>query len=492
MLQTVNTRYTTPLRAAQGSQAPARTPDEPRDAVFSFNPQDPLVMAPTTERINGVSPGPEVDKARLNGGLNANWEGNFVYGPSDHRHHSAVTFAAAAKTIEMFEQASGQPIRWAFGEQKLDVVANGGEMLNAYYSRDDHSVNFFQHYDRILGRHVHSGDSGEVVAHELGHAILDGVRPDYFDAFSPDVAAFHESFGDMIGLCFALQDDRVVDRVAIETGGDLSKRNIASALGEELGVAINDEVGANRTGGNWTRNAVNNFTWADPSTLPWIGGPDQLGAEPHDFSRLWTGAYYEILTNLVNQNKEAGMDNKAAIKQAGQEGLKLLVNLMKEAPHGEFVYREMAQAFVESDRKHNNGQHAALIESVMKKRLILPTEAPPPPPPTRPVGLVEDESEGPVRNVGLTLTGSRFGMFSGARVSIPVDAGQALLKSAEVRERTENALERYIAEGRIRYNDPNYQMKLPQDGFDPQGRPYIGAVVWENGQMRIERLKIAV
>jgi len=50
-----------------------------------------------------------------------------------------------------------------------------------------------------------SGESPDVVCHELGHALLDSFKPQLFDAASMEVAAFHESFGDMSALLSALQ-----------------------------------------------------------------------------------------------------------------------------------------------------------------------------------------------------------------------------------------------------------------------------------------------
>ncbi len=512
MMQTIGgSNFTRPVRAdgntpPQQPTPPTPPPQEPpapqpQDTVFTFNPQDPMVFAPSTTTIKNVvsgENGPEVDRAKLNGGLTANEEGGFVFPSCDERHHAAVTFSAVAKTVEIFEQATGQPIQWAFGNSKLEVNHDGGDMINAYYARDERSVNFFHHEDAIMGRAVHSGDSGEVVAHEVGHAILDGLRPDYFDAWAPDVGAFHEAFGDMMGMLFALKDDRTRSRVLIETGGDLSKKNVVSALGEELGIAINDETGKNRTGGNWTRNAVNSFTWKDPADLPFNPpNPDDLGSEVHNFSRLWSGAFYDVLNGVNEMNKAAGLSTADALAKTADDGLKILANLMKEAPNGEFTFRDMANAMISSDRNNNNGQYADLIQNVMVKREILAAPAPEPPPqepptdPAPPTKSLLNQEEGPVRNLRLTLSGADFGKFQGAEVKIPVDSKEALGKDVSLRERTEGNLKRYIAEGRILYTEPNQVVK-PADRFDKDGKPYIGIVTWEDGKMKIERNKVAV
>jgi hypothetical protein len=466
---------------------PKEEPPAPRQAEFSYNPQDRVVMGAGTTTLNNVGPGPSVPRAELRDATLEPVEGKYVYSDCDPRQHAAVAFASAAKTIEMFEALLGEPIHWAFGSDKLGVVPDHAdrEWLNAYYSRWEGSINFFHQRDPITNKTVQSGHSGEIVAHEAGHAILDALRPEYLNSWGPDVGGFHEAFGDCMALVISLQDERVLNRLMVQTGGDLSKPNLAAAMAEELGQGINDVRGENRTGGDLIRNAINNFKWQDPSTLPDRGGPDELGSEAHSFSRLWTGAFYDVLKGIAEANKAAGMAPKDAIRAAGQEGMKMMANLMKTAPRGEFTYREMAQALIQAEDRYNGGKYSGLIRQVFTDRLILPAEAPPTPEPPVPPTLATAEP----RTLSLTLSGPQFGQFNGALVEVPVPAFPG--KDAEIAQRALKSLERHIAAGRIRYNDPNYRMKLPDDAFDPHGQPYVGYVVWENGQMKLERSKIA-
>ena len=45
-------------------------------------------------------------------------------------------------------------------------------------------------------RWVYAAASGEVCAHQTGHALLDALRPRYFGCFAPEVTAYHEAVGD--------------------------------------------------------------------------------------------------------------------------------------------------------------------------------------------------------------------------------------------------------------------------------------------------------
>lgn len=497
---------------APSGPAPAPKPPAPApaDAEFSYNSQDTVVMPSAPTVVHGVKPGPEVEKARLSNKLEP-VDGKYVYEGCDPRHTQAVSFAAAAKTVEVFAEALGHPVSWAFSSPKLSVTADEGAQLNAYYSRNSGGVHFFHGTDPVTGATALSGASGEVVSHEVGHAMLDGLRPGYLGTWSPDPGGFHEAFGDIVGMLMGFQDERSINRVIVQTGGDLTKPNVLAHTGEHLGIAINDTRGSNAkgTGGDYVRTAINKFTWAEPSTLPYNPGPDGLGSEVHSYGKLWSGAFYDVMVAINSENMAKGMDPKAALKATGTEGLKLMGNLMKIAPQGDFTYRDMAEAFVSSDQQFNGGQRADLLKQVFTDRLILPAEAPPAPPAPAPKPLTTpanvfagptgifttvDGNRTPLSDVAATvrvrLSGSEFGMYQGAVVDTVVDKDGALTKSTEISTRTQSSLKQLIDAGRIRFNDPTYKMK-PEDYFDKNGVPYMGVVRWEGDQMVIERVKIA-
>jgi hypothetical protein len=492
---------------------PAPAPPAAADVDVMYNSQDQYVMPAEPTTIQGVTVNangaPETDKTALATPLAPNADGKYVYADCDPNHTAALSFAASSKTVATISQAFGAPVQWAFDGGKLQINADEGEDFNAYYSRDSGGIHFFHGTDPITQEYVMSGDSGEVVSHETGHAILDGLRPAYLSSWTPDVGAFHESFGDMMGIFMSFQDERTLNRVVVQTGGDLSKQNCIAATGEKLGVAINDYVGSNdTTGGDYVRNAKNDFKWADPATLPDGGGPTQLGSEVHSFSRLWTGAMYEILTGIQAQNMAAGQDPKSALQATGQEGLQMYANLMKVAPQGDFTYNDMAKALIAGDQQFNNGKNVDLITKVMTDRGILQSGAPDPTPtpnpdPNPPSPVLHNTSiftsttagrkplADVTRPVTVRLSGPEFGMFQGAKTEILVDRDGSLSKDAETTQRAKANIARLVKQGKIRYNDPNYQMKK-EDYFDPKTRqPYAGVVRWVNGEMYIERVKIA-
>lgn len=452
------------------------------DIEFSFNMQDQVIMPPATAIVHGVQGAVHTEQAELRDHKPTPKDGRYVYDPASAEVHAALAFSAVARTIETFSAALGMKIPWAFGGARLGIHPDGGEDLNAYYARDDASLNFFHARDNKTGKTVYSGDSGEVVAHEAGHAILDAMRPGYFQAWSADAGAFHESFGDITAIIMNLLDARTRAKVIEQTGGDLTKPNAAADVGEEIGMAINHAAGRNATGGDYTRTARNRFTWQNPSTLPSNPkDPNELGSEFHNFSRLFTGAVYDVIAGINARNLRFGMSPDKALEATGKETLALYASLMKTAPQGDFTFKDMAVALVEADKRHHSSANAGLIVSVFKNRRILPDDFDP-----STLGLAARTAA--PRTVETVLSGPEFGRFEGARVATVSDSLHLVGSDESTRLRED--LKRWIAEGRVLYTEP-HQRVTTRDLFDAAGRPYIGVVRWLDGRMTIERVRIA-
>lgn len=472
--------------ASLSAQLPKATAAAPRQTKeISYNPQDTVVMQPGTTTIE-VSPEASTDKLRLKGGLIPNEEGQFVYPKSDPRFHGANALAAVSKTLNLFEKAYGQSVRWATGRDQLDIHPDNGQTLNAFYSRKDKGLFFFHSTDPVTQQVVHGADSGEVTSHEGGHAILDAIRPGYMSSWSGDAGGFHESFGDVMAMLTSMQDPRVLQEVANQTGGDLRKPNLLAALGEELGITINHTAGKNATGGDYTRNAINDFVWQKPSSLPHNAPPDKLSSEPHSWSRLWTGAVYDILEQLTQERMQESPDMVSALAGARDELTEMYGRLMRHAPKGGFSYKQMAAAFLQSDLEENDGKRAGMLGKVFARRKILGDES----------GMVATDfrqhlaGEG-TRQVEVELRGDRFGQFNGARV-VTEESGQKseFRVDQEASDSLKDRMAQLIDAGRILYTEPNSNPSTAQL-FRPDGKPYEGVVRWVDGQMTIERVLIA-
>ncbi|HEX4612911.1 MAG TPA: hypothetical protein VH092_32260 [Urbifossiella sp.] len=154
---------------------------------------------------------------------------------------------------------------WSSDQLPLAVELDAGVDLNAFYSRES-GLNFF--HDTVDGRTVFSGESPGVVCHELGHAILDAVKPELWDAASIEAGAFHEAFGDMSSMLSALQLPAVREAVLEQTGGRLDANSRLSQLARQLGWAIRVKFGPDAVDADCLRNTSNSFFYQDPAGLP--------------------------------------------------------------------------------------------------------------------------------------------------------------------------------------------------------------------------------
>lgn len=183
--------------------------------------------------------------------------------------------------------------RWQRG-QVLPVFMDEGEDLNAFYDR--RALHFF--HGQGPDGPVFSGASPDILLHEMGHAILDSLKPQLFDVASQEAAAFHESFGDICAILGALQLPSLRTAILDDTGGRLGRNSRLSRIAEQLGAAIRAQS-PGAVDPDCLRNAANSFGYADPSTLPPRAPAAQLSSEAHSFSRVFTGAFLDALAGVL-------------------------------------------------------------------------------------------------------------------------------------------------------------------------------------------------
>jgi hypothetical protein len=80
---------------------------------------------------------------------------------------------------------------------------------NAFYSPQIEGL-AFGYFDGNSGDKVFTCLSHDVVVHETTHALLDALRERYMDPSTPDQAAFHEGFADVVALLSVFAQPEVV------------------------------------------------------------------------------------------------------------------------------------------------------------------------------------------------------------------------------------------------------------------------------------------
>ena len=341
--------------------------DPPRIRVYLNDP------AARGERLVSIPPPADTEKGPWGFRVSGRAPVPRAYEPDTAEFLWWQLTASLDRGRRLWSRLRPKPGAWIPGPV-LPAVPSAGKDLNAYYDRE--ALRFFRDVDDATGEVVQSGDSPDVVTHEQGHAILDALRPDLWDAPHFEVAAFHEAFGDLAAIAVALAEPALTARVDEETHGDASHSNLVSRLAEELGGAVRDRYGPEAASAGALRDAVNTFRYADPKTLPDSAPDSRLSAEPHSFCRVMTGACWDALVTLFRARGEG--DRAAALSAAAADLAELAVSAAETAPSGADFFGRVARRIVREAASGPAASSApALARAFYDRRLIASPEVPP-------------------------------------------------------------------------------------------------------------------
>ena len=267
---------------------------------------------------------------------------------------------ALARTVRVWEDLFDRDFAaWESG-RPLRVRLRAGKDLNAFYDRK--GLQFFYDVDRKTGRTVFAAESLDIVAHETGHAVLDVYQPGYWSSVDLETAAFHEAFGDCSALLTTLTDASVRAAFLDETKGSLRKSNLVSKLAEALGRALYDNYGPGSVSDpTRLRDANNSFRYAAPDRLSPDAPDNRLAAEPHSFSRIFTGAFYDTLIWLVARELKRE-SSEAALERARRLAGRILSRAVETMPPGDARYSTVAARMRDVDQTEEGGVASVGIE----------------------------------------------------------------------------------------------------------------------------------
>lgn len=211
--------------------------------------------------------------------------------------HQQMVYAVAMTTIRSFERALGRVAFWADHEthnkgkpsdqfvRRLRIYPHALRERNAYYSPEKKALLFGYFPVTTKDSHNTPGTvvftclSHDIVAHEVTHALLDGVHPRFNEPSNPDVHAFHEAFADLVSLFQHFSYPSVLLSQISSTRGTLDTENLLSQLAQQFGRAtgrgssLRDALGSeNAETGVWEPRKP------DPHLLARTKGAHQRGA----------------------------------------------------------------------------------------------------------------------------------------------------------------------------------------------------------------------
>jgi Fungalysin metallopeptidase (M36) len=316
--------------------------------TINFIPNDPLAGtgAPAMRQISAFANRP------------SNRAGFIFHSPQPQALHPPGTPGflfwqcrqAAIVAVKTWESHTGLLSRW-FSARRLDLVQNAvaefGEdpQPNAFYDRAG-----FHFYEFTTGgKTTFSGESTDVVAHEIGHGLLDSIRSDLWDTAFLEVSAFHEAFGDCVALLTALSDAQT--RQAFRPR--INNQNFLETTAEDLSDAIR-RFRPNHNAAE-PRMALNALQWQLPSTLPANGGPGVIN-EGHSFARIFTGCFYDLLRNLVGSGA-----TDITLQQKVSAAARLLIAGARNAPESTRFFQAVGRPMSLADQQLNNGANRDAI-----------------------------------------------------------------------------------------------------------------------------------
>ncbi|MDL2400958.1 hypothetical protein [Rhizobium mayense] len=327
--------------------------------------KDPAVDRRTTAPIPDVS--------RLPLGFNFPAAPPFSDDPATAEFRYWNAAATLRRAADFWAASTKPPAEWN-GSAVLDVFLDRGEDLQSEY--DGQALNFY--HGSPAGNTaivVYSGASPDLLRHELGHAVLDAIRSDLFNRHLVETDAFHESFGDMSAILCALQIPTFCAAVLAETGQNFWTSSILSRIAPQFGAALRME-NQDEADADCLRNAWNNHPYSDPAGLMAAGPPETVAANPHSFSRVFTGAFFEILAGMLAIKAGNRPLEPEDLQQVSCDMRDILVEGLREAPFVPGFYASIAAAMVEASLGPGLGRGPAVrdvFQNVFVRRNILPS-----------------------------------------------------------------------------------------------------------------------
>ncbi|MFC5458331.1 hypothetical protein [Massilia niabensis] len=260
--------------------------------------------------------------------------GDFVTMPDTPQFDAVHTFAVVRQTLTMYQRSlsssgSEMPLPWQWNSSidtaPLQIFPYGlPNVMNAFYSRTQNCLKFGDFVPSGQTERVFTCRSFDIVAHETGHAVLDGLKPHWLLADAPpQTGGLHEAFGDLTAIFLALSQLDQCEAVVAQTKARLHDKTFLADIAEQFGLALGGTTGL--------RNADNDLTLS------------QAGTQVHAISQVFTGAVYDILADLFALERNPALEDDAAVLHRVAAWLRgLVLRALVAAPDIAATYADVA------------------------------------------------------------------------------------------------------------------------------------------------------
>ena len=285
--------------------------------------------------------------------------GDFVTMQGTPQFDAVHTYAVVRQTLTMYQRAlagvSDSPLPWQWNSSvdvaPLEIFPYGlPNVMNAYYSRSQCCLKFGDFIPSGQLERVFTCRSLDIVAHETGHAVLDGLKPEWLRADNPpQTGGLHEAFGDLTAIFLSLAQLDQCEAIVAQTRANLHDKTFLADIAEEFGLALGRS--------NGLRNADNDITLS------------QAGAQVHALSQVFTGAVYDILADIFSYERAPALqDDAAVLHQVGDYLRSLVLRAVIAAPDHGAQYAEVVNAMLRL--AHEDGQPAAYCNAIRNRFVV--------------------------------------------------------------------------------------------------------------------------
>ena len=224
---------------------------------------------------------------------------------ADPESHQQMVYAVASTVYATFRKALGRHLNWAFDPVEEDhnpscrlvLRPHANESANAYYDRENHEICFGYCRANLNARGgvlpngvVFTCLSPDIIAHEMTHALLDGLRARFSLPTGSDVLGFHEGFADLVALFQHFTYAEVLRAAIRKSDGILERAAFLTDIAKEFGRALG--------GGAALRSAIDEM--CDPEAKPKM----YPGRESHESGEILVRAVFEAFITIYTRKTE--------------------------------------------------------------------------------------------------------------------------------------------------------------------------------------------
>jgi hypothetical protein len=231
---------------------------------------------------------------------------------TDRKFHQQMVYAVCTSVYDVFREALGRDPSWGFaarfGKEQpvLRIRPHAFDGQNAFYDPRPGELNFgFFTAETAKGPNLPHGRvfaclSHDIVAHEMTHAVLDGMRARFRFATNPDVLGFHEGFADLVAIFMHFSYREVVLAAIERSAGMPEIDGLLLSVARQFGQTMTrpDQSGPLRSAieGEGIHSANSE---SKPKTYA------EAGQEPHALGSILVSAVFEAFAVVFQRKTRA-------------------------------------------------------------------------------------------------------------------------------------------------------------------------------------------